>query len=194
MATKKGKSRTAAANAARRKQGPTKQTDYKNGRPVTAAAKKKAGGKSKGGASGGSGSSGSAVGRKSSTNPGSTGSKSEYMRKDAAARSKRLEKEISSLQRERSMTTGHMQRTSLAQKISQKSQQKRLNDDIASGRRDATGAEIKAKKPRRPTPKDPLGLRPGGSKKGSDMDRVKSKLADIRARKKTYSRIKNSIF
>lgn len=48
MATKKGKSRTAAANAARRKQGPTKQTDYKRGRPVTAAAKKKAGGKSKG--------------------------------------------------------------------------------------------------------------------------------------------------
>jgi hypothetical protein len=40
MATKK-KSRTAAANAARRKQGPTKGTDYKNGRAVTAAAKAK---------------------------------------------------------------------------------------------------------------------------------------------------------
>lgn len=58
MAKGKNKSRTAAANAARRKQGPTKQTDYKNGRPVTAAAKKKSGGKRQrtnpGGSGGGS--------------------------------------------------------------------------------------------------------------------------------------------
>ena len=53
MATKKGKSRTAAANAARRKQGPTKGTDYKNGRPVTAAAKAKR--KKKKSSSGGTG-------------------------------------------------------------------------------------------------------------------------------------------
>jgi hypothetical protein len=41
MAKGKNKSRTAAANAARRKQGPTKGTDYKNGRAITKAAKAK---------------------------------------------------------------------------------------------------------------------------------------------------------
>ena len=58
----KKKSKTAAANAARRKQGPTKRTDYKNGRPITAAAKKKAKRTSSG--------SGKRTGGRQSSNPG----------------------------------------------------------------------------------------------------------------------------
>lgn len=42
MAKRKGKKRTAAANKARRLQGPTRKKDYDYGRPVSAAAKKKA--------------------------------------------------------------------------------------------------------------------------------------------------------
>jgi hypothetical protein len=62
----KAQKQTAAANAARRKQGPTKKTDYKNGRPVTAAAKKKRGASGgKGKSSGGGGGAGAG-----SSNPG----------------------------------------------------------------------------------------------------------------------------
>jgi len=66
MAKKRSKKQTAAANSARRKQGPTKKTDYKNGRPVTAAAKKKRGASGgKGKSSGGGGGAGAG-----SSNPG----------------------------------------------------------------------------------------------------------------------------
>lgn len=167
MAAKK--SRTAAANAARRKQGPTKATDYKNGRPITAGAKKKAsgGGKKKsskgtkevtfaGGKSKGKMFYSKALGKHvtvpGASNVRSTGkgkssakSKRDYMKKDAAAKSKRLGSEISSLQRKKRMATSQTERASLAQKISQKSRQQRLNDGIASGTRSSTGKRLMRK-------------------------------------------------
>lgn len=143
----KNQKRTAAANAARRKQGPTKRTDYKNGKAVTAAAKKKGGSKSKSSGGGGGRASGGG-GRSSSTSPGgSSGGRaaSKAHRTDAANRASALDKEVSGLQKKRSMSKNPTERAALAQKISQTSARAKLNKDIAMGKRDSSGAKVKRK-------------------------------------------------